>query len=115
MTPSCREEPICSGCRSFKLFFEVATNALGFDPSCEPGQLDPMCVAEAIRGQKQKLAEQQAKIGRLEKENQEIIGEIRFNDQRCIDLFSEERASLCSRIAMLEKEVKGLRSHHIPP
>lgn len=38
------------GRKNMLMFFEVASKALGFDPSCDPGKLDPMCTAEAVRG-----------------------------------------------------------------
>ncbi len=55
----------CHSCENFKMFFQVATDALGFDPSCQPGLLDPMCIADEIRNMKNAYATNQATINSL--------------------------------------------------
>lgn len=44
------------------MFFQVAVEALGIDPSCEPGKIDLMCTADAILAKDRKIVELLAEI-----------------------------------------------------
>jgi hypothetical protein len=46
-----------------RMFFQIATDNLGFDASCEPGKIDSMCVAEAIRSLNTRLFDYRKTFG----------------------------------------------------
>ncbi len=79
----------CHSCENFKMFFQVATDALGFDPSCQPGLLDPMCIADEIRNMKNAYATNQATINSL----REMVGEFRGASHIALDELRQWRIS----------------------